>query len=171
MISANYLRVEGDQNPHLAFLYSLTVTNIWRKLSESDNLFIGNPNSIKPKKMAKKNRSAAFIDLMRILTYLSENFQGMTQGVLDSYIAAIREECVSMDDEAHDLRTALSKSDRKCNALADAIHHMAEKNGGLRHRISNLQSIIAKLKQPAEIQNLKVAENENGEPVWLAEGS
>lgn len=117
----------------------------------------------------QKTRSPAFIDIMRILTDLDKNIATMDPETISATIAVLREEFVYLADEVHDLKTALSKSDRKCNALSDAIQHMAEKNGGLRHRISNLQSLIGKLNQPVETQDLKVAENENGEAVWIAE--
>lgn len=65
-------------------------------------------------------------------------------------VEALRTHLVSDEQEIQDLRTALSKSDRKSTALTDMIQTVAEKNGGLRHRIGRLQSLLGKANQKLE---------------------
>lgn len=56
------------------------------------------------------------------------------------------------EQRVKDLTIALSKQTRKNNALIEAIGFMANKNSGLRHKITSLRSYIAKLKKENDPQ-------------------
>lgn len=53
------------------------------------------------------------------------------------------------DTWINDLTTNLSKSERKYNAVKEMVDFCAEKNSGLRHRITRLEKLVADLKAKA----------------------
>lgn len=143
MSSVKYCRVVGD--------LPLNLQPVWIAHQE-------------PKMKRQRQEPKSFIDAMKTLRMLRDQY--MTEEH-QNLLKVIKCMLIRQNDEIHDLKTALSKSDRKCNALNDMIQCVAEKNGGLRHRISRLQSMIGKMKviPPPDTEELQVAISQI--EVWL----
>lgn len=99
----------------------------------------------KSRKMSRdRKENPQFIESMKIIRHLRSLV--LTEE-MENQLRAIKSMLIRQNDEIHDLKTALSKSDRKCNALNEMIQCVAEKNGGLKHRIKRLQSLISQTKK------------------------
>lgn len=112
-----------------------------------------------------RKESPQFIESMKIIRTLRE--QSLAEET-EHKLRAIKAMLIRQNDEIHDLKTALSKSDRKCNALNDMIQCVAEKNGGLKHRIKRLQSLISQTKRPEiKDQAVSMALHDIGEAIEI----
>ena len=99
----------------------------------------------KSRKMSRdRKENPQFIESMKIIRHLRSLV--LTEE-MENQLRVIKGMLIRQNDEIHDLKTALSKSDRKCNALNEMIQCVAEKNGGLKHRIKRLQSLISQTKK------------------------
>ena len=73
----------------------------------------------------------------------------ITIGSVADVIDLGKELLLLQDTWINDLSTNLSKSERKYNAIKEMVDSCAEKNSGLRHRITRLEKLVADLKAKA----------------------